>query len=75
MRVLTLLGIQQIFTKYSVISQPTIPPSVTTTNSLSTLADANEKWSWRIYADSVHVLIEMARELHASYVSLPSGND
>jgi IS4 transposase len=34
--------------------------------SRSTLADANEKRDWRIYADFAHVLIGMARELYAS---------
>ena len=34
--------------------------------SRSTLADANEKRDWRIYADFAHVLIAMARELYAS---------
>jgi len=33
--------------------------------SRSTLADANEKRDWRIYADFAHVLIGMARELYA----------
>jgi IS4 transposase len=33
--------------------------------SRSTLADANEKRDWRIYADFAHVLIEMARALYA----------
>ena len=32
--------------------------------SRSTLADANEKRDWRIYADFAHVLIGMARELY-----------
>ena len=32
--------------------------------SRSTLADANEKRDWRIYADIAHVLIGMARELY-----------
>ena len=31
----------------------------------STLADANEKRDWRIYADFAHVLIRMARKLYA----------
>jgi hypothetical protein len=30
----------------------------------STLADANEKRDWRIYADFAHILIHIARELH-----------
>ena len=34
--------------------------------SRSTLADANEKRDWRIYADFAHVLIGTARELYAS---------
>src|SRR4030043_1795639 len=34
--------------------------------SRSTLADANEKRDWRIYADFAHVLIGIARELYAS---------
>ncbi len=34
--------------------------------SRSTLADANEKRDWRIYADFAHVLIGMARELYAN---------
>lgn len=34
--------------------------------SRSTLADANEKRSWRIYADFAHVLIGIARQLYAS---------
>jgi IS4 transposase len=34
--------------------------------SRSTLADANEKRDWRIYADFAHVLIGAARELYAS---------
>jgi len=34
--------------------------------SRSTLADANEKRDWRIYADFAHVLIQMAREFYAS---------
>ena len=33
--------------------------------SRSTLADANEKRDWRIYADFASVLIRMARQLHA----------
>ena len=33
--------------------------------SRSTLADANEKRDWRIYADFAHVLIRMARKLYA----------
>ena len=33
--------------------------------SRSTLADANEKWDWRIYADFAHVLIRIARQLYA----------
>jgi IS4 transposase len=33
--------------------------------SRSTLADANEKRDWRIYADFAHVLIGMARQLYA----------
>src|SRR4030043_1718262 len=33
--------------------------------SRSTLADANEKRDWRIYADFAHVLIGIARELYA----------
>jgi hypothetical protein len=33
--------------------------------SRSTLADANEKRDWRIYADFAHVLIRMARQLYA----------
>src|SRR4030043_2171857 len=33
--------------------------------SRSTLADANERRDWRIYADFAHVLIGMARELYA----------
>lgn len=33
--------------------------------SRSTLADANEKRDWRIYADFAHVLIHMARKLYA----------
>jgi hypothetical protein len=33
--------------------------------SRSTLADANEKRDWRIYADFAHVLIGMARKLYA----------
>lgn len=33
--------------------------------SRSTLADANEKRDWRIYADFAHVLIGMARELYS----------
>jgi hypothetical protein len=31
--------------------------------SRSTLADANEKRDWRIYADFAHVLIQIARQL------------
>ena len=34
--------------------------------SRSTLADANEKRDWRIYADFAHVLIGTARKLYAS---------
>src|SRR4030042_7150835 len=34
--------------------------------SRSTLADANEKRDWRIYADFAQVLIGMARELYVS---------
>ncbi len=34
--------------------------------SRSTLADANEKRDWRIYADFAHALIATARELYAS---------
>ncbi|MDI7262074.1 MAG: DUF4372 domain-containing protein, partial [Thermodesulfobacteriota bacterium] len=34
--------------------------------SRSTLADANEKRDWRIYADFAHVLIGMARQLYAN---------
>jgi len=34
--------------------------------SRSTLADANEKRSWRIYADYAHVLIRTARQLYAN---------
>jgi len=34
--------------------------------SRSTLADANEKRDWRIYADFAHVLIGMARELYTN---------
>lgn len=34
--------------------------------SRSTLADANEKRDWRIYADFAHVLIGVARELYAN---------
>jgi IS4 transposase len=34
--------------------------------SRSTLADANEKRDWRIYADFAHVLIGRARELYAN---------
>src|SRR4030066_2471848 len=33
--------------------------------SRTTLADANEKRDWRIYADFAHVLIRMARLLYA----------
>jgi len=33
--------------------------------SRSTLADANEKRDWRIYADFAHVLIQLARRLYA----------
>jgi len=33
--------------------------------SRSTLADANERRDWRIYADFAHVLIAKARQLHA----------
>jgi len=33
--------------------------------SRSTLADANEKRDWRIYADFAHVLIQIARKLYA----------
>jgi len=33
--------------------------------SRSTLADANEKWDWRIYADFAQVPIGMARDLDA----------
>jgi IS4 transposase len=33
--------------------------------SRSTLADANEKRDWRIYADFAHVLIQIARQLYA----------
>jgi hypothetical protein len=33
--------------------------------SRSTLADANERRDWRIYADFAHVLIGMARQLYA----------
>src|SRR4030066_1729153 len=33
--------------------------------SRSTLADANERRDWRIYADFAHVLIGMARGLYA----------
>ena len=33
--------------------------------SRSTLADANEKRDWRIYADFAHVLIRIARQLYA----------
>ena len=33
--------------------------------SRSTLADANERRSWRIYADLAHVLIDIARPLYA----------
>ena len=34
--------------------------------SRSTLADANEKRDWRIYADFAHILIGMARRLYAN---------
>src|SRR3972149_5422345 len=34
--------------------------------SRSTLADANERRDWRIYADFAHVLIHMARPLYAT---------
>jgi hypothetical protein len=34
--------------------------------SRSTLADANEKRNWRIYADFAHVLIRTARQLYAN---------
>jgi len=34
--------------------------------SRSTLADANEKRDWRIYADFAHVLIDIARKLYAA---------
>ena len=34
--------------------------------SRSTLADANEKRDWRIYADFAHVLIRTARQLYAN---------
>jgi IS4 transposase len=34
--------------------------------SRSTLADANEKRDWRIYADFAHVLIQIARRLYAN---------
>ncbi len=40
--------------------------------SRSTLADANEKRDWRIYADFAHVLIGMARELYAGEAFKPA---
>ena len=39
--------------------------------SRSTLADANEKRDWRIYADFAHVLIGIARELYAGEAFKP----
>lgn len=39
---------------------------IRSTVSRSTLADANNKRSWRIYAEFAHVLIEQARQLYAN---------
>lgn len=41
------------------------PMGIRATISRSTLADANEKRDWRIYADFAHALIKIARPLYA----------